>query len=107
MFCATVLRERRVTLAHRPAPQRAEIEAEIQGFVRQWLLDDDYTGADPLVDRRLDSLALEQLLDHLEETYLILFDPEEITRPNVSSVARVADMVAARVADVTAGRKSW
>jgi acyl carrier protein len=88
-------------------PTRAEIEREIQSFVREALLEDAFEGVDPLAELDLDSLALEQLLDHLEETFRILFDPEDISRANLSSVARTADMVESRIVAVASGRRSW
>ncbi|MCW2673553.1 MAG: hypothetical protein JWP14_2142 [Frankiales bacterium] len=96
-----------MTAIPNPRPTLADIDAEIQWFIRDCLLEDDYEGVDPLAERAIDSLALEQLLDHLEERYLILFDPEEITRPNLATVSRVAELVDARIAAVAGGRRSW
>jgi len=81
--------------------------AEIQAFTRQVLLQDAFEGDDPLAELEIDSLALEQLLDHLEERYLILFDPEEISRPNLASVPRLAEMVLRRLNAVAQGRVPW
>jgi acyl carrier protein len=92
--------------AQQPAPT-AEIETVIQAFVRDVLLETPFTGADPLAELELDSLTLEQLLDHLEETYRILFDPEDISRVNLSSVPRAAGMVRARILAVESGRRAW
>lgn len=88
-------------------PPQAEIENEIQAFVRDALLEEPFAGIDPLAELELDSLALEQLLDHLEETYRVLFDPEDISRANLSSVPRAAAMVGARISAVHAGRRNW
>ena len=88
-------------------PSRAEIEAEIQHHLRDVLLEEEFEGTDPLAEKELDSLALEQLLDHLEERYLILFDPEEITRANLASVRLLAEMVDRHVRVVSEGRAAW
>jgi acyl carrier protein len=96
-----------MTLPTEPEVSLTEIEAEIQRFIREHLLEEPFNGADPLAERDIDSLALEQLLDHLEERYLILFDPEEITRPNLASVPKLAEMVRRASAEVSEGRASW
>jgi acyl carrier protein len=90
-----------------PPPSLPEIEAEIQHHIRDVLLEDEFEGGDPLAEKELDSLLLEQLLDHLEERYLILFDPEEITRANLATVRQLAMMVARRTRDASAGRANW
>ena len=87
--------------------RQLEIADCIQNFVRDNLLEEPFNGVDPLAERQIDSLALEQLLDHLEETYRILFDPEEITRENLSSVSQAAQMVDNRIAAIAAGVRSW
>jgi acyl carrier protein len=88
-------------------PTREEIAETIQAFVRTVLLDGRFDGSDALAENDIDSLALEQLLDHLEETYLILFDPEDISRVNLASLERAADMVHARISAAAAGDRSW
>jgi acyl carrier protein len=97
----------RPTGSSRDVPALSEIEVTIQTFVRTYILDEEYPGADPLAELEIDSLALEQLLDHLEETYRLLFDPEDISRDNLSSVARAAEMVHARITSVAAGKLMW
>src|SRR4051794_14784489 len=91
----------------RRTPAMAEIAEEIQTFVRVVLLNGDFDGDDPLAEVEIDSLALEELLDHLEETYFILFDPEDISRENLSSVERAASMVQARIRAVASGKRLW
>jgi acyl carrier protein len=96
-----------VTASEGPLPSLADIESEIQSFIRDVLLDDEYIGDDPLADLNIDSLALEQLLDHLEVKYLILFDPEEISRPNLATVNRLAVLVDRRLAAVAERKTPW
>ena len=96
-----------MTVSAGSRPSLADLEAEILRFTRDFLLEGEFDGVDPLAEREIDSLALEQLLDHLEETYLILFDPEDITRANLSSVATAARMVDARIVAVAAGQRGW
>jgi acyl carrier protein len=93
--------------AREPEISPADVELSIQRFVRSYLVDEDFTGEDPLAELHIDSLALEQLLDHLEESYRILFEPQDISRANLSSVSRAATMVHHRISEVRAGRRSW
>ena len=88
-------------------PVLADIEATIQAFVRELLLDQGWVGGDPLAEEEFDSLALEQLLDHLEETYRILFTPEDIARQNLASVGIAAGMVRARILAIASGDRPW
>jgi acyl carrier protein len=91
----------------RSIPTPAEIAEAIQRHVRTVLLNGDFDGVDPLAEVEIDSLALEELLDHLEEAYFILFDPEDISRENLSSVERAAGMVHARIRAVASGKRLW
>jgi acyl carrier protein len=85
----------------------AEVAQRVDWFVRECLLDGGFEGLDPLAELYIDSLALEQLLHHLEETYRVLFTAEDIGRPNLSSVPRAAAMVDARRRAVEAGDRTW
>lgn len=71
------------------------------------MLEAVYAGNDPLRDFTFDSLALEQLLSHLEEVYKLLFDGEETARANLNSVAQLASVVEARLRRVDAGEIPW
>ena len=93
--------------SQRPVPDLAQIAADIQAYVRDVLLKGAFDGVDPLAEVEIDSLALEELLDHLEERYFILFDPEDISRENLSSVERAAEMVHARISAVASGKRLW
>jgi acyl carrier protein len=71
------------------------VEKVIQEFVRTNLVD-DFDGEDPLAAVKLDSLALEQLIDHLEQTYQILLEGTDFARWNFISVPIAATMIEAR-----------
>jgi acyl carrier protein len=73
----------------------AAVELVIRTFVCEILVD-DFSGDDPLAEIEFDSLALEQLLDFLEEKYRVLFEGEDLARINFSSVRLAAAMVQAR-----------
>jgi acyl carrier protein len=97
-----------VTNSHSsPLPTLAELEGAILTFLKEYVLDPEYDGLDPLAELTLDSLALEQLLDHLEETYRVLFDPEDVSRANLSSVPSAARMVFRTISAVRSGDRSW
>ena len=90
-----------------PDPRLEEIERRIHDFAVDVLLEGQSSGGDPLENNAFDSLALEQLLDHLEETYRILFDPEDISRENLKTVKTAARMVHARILAVETGATPW
>src|SRR5207302_4792678 len=59
--------ERMTSAAVPSTPELEEIERCIRAFAVEVLLEGNFQGDDPLSDTAFDSLALEQLLDHLEE----------------------------------------
>jgi acyl carrier protein len=72
------------------------VEEAIKQFVREFLVD-DADAEDPLEGRDIDSLALEQLIDFLEEEFHILLSGEDIVRRNFESTPRLAAVVEARI----------
>lgn len=72
---------------------QATVEAWVRTAVVAQLLDEPYDGGDPLADRHVDSLALEELIDMAEEQFGILLDEEETARENFSSVSRFAQVL--------------
>lgn len=65
----------------------------IRRFIEAELLDAPYEGADPLAAQILDSLAIEELITHLEETYRIRFQENEVVPENFVSVDALASLV--------------
>jgi acyl carrier protein len=49
--------------------------------------------SDPLAAGLLDSLAIEQLIAHIEERYDITFEDDEIVEENFTSLERLAELV--------------
>jgi acyl carrier protein len=74
-------------------PTQSELELWVRNFVVTHLLGGDYRGPDPLQDRELDSLLLEELIDNVEETFGILLDEEEISRENFATTSIFARVV--------------
>lgn len=69
----------------------------IRRFVDAQLLDPGVlVEGDPLADGLLDSLAIEQLIGFLEESFDLEFDDEELVAENFASIDTVADFVDAK-----------
>ncbi len=69
---------------------------KIRRFVDASLLDGEPTRGDPLTEGLLDSLAIEQLIAFLEDTFGLAFDDEELQPENFSSIDAVAALVDAK-----------
>jgi acyl carrier protein len=70
---------------------------KIRRFVDVQLLDPGMTvEGDPLADGLLDSLAIEQLIGFLEESFHLEFADEELVAENFASIETVADFVDAK-----------
>ncbi len=65
----------------------------IRAFIDESLLDEPHPGEDALADLDLDSLAIEQIIDFLEEEYGILFSDEELVRETFATVPVLAELV--------------
>ena len=67
---------------------------QIRRFVDRELLSHGVpVGIDPLADGLLDSLAVEQLIAFLEESFDIEFDDEELVAENFATIETVATFV--------------
>ena len=75
------------------------IETSIREFIQEHLLDEPFTGSDPLAEIEFDSLALEQLLGFLEDAYDIFFEEEDVARANVATVPLLVGVVERRIAE--------
>jgi acyl carrier protein len=62
-------------------------------FIVRELLEEPFEGRDPLAAEACDSLALEQLIDWIEEEYGVVFADEELVRENFASVPTLAALV--------------
>jgi acyl carrier protein len=65
----------------------------IRRFIKHHLLEEPFDGRDPLAHEVLDSLAIEQLIEYIEESFGVGFDDGELVRQNLSSVPRLAAVV--------------
>ncbi|CAN5895211.1 hypothetical protein BH20GEM1_BH20GEM1_21400 [soil metagenome] len=80
-----------------PRPLRDAILAwRLRRFIVSELLEEPFDGGDPLAAGAVDSLALEQLIDHLQERFDIGFADEELVAENFASVPRVVGLVNAK-----------
>jgi acyl carrier protein len=82
------------TAARAPFVARPVVTAwRIRRFIMRELLEEPFDGRDPLAEEALDSLAIEQLIDYIEERFGVAFDDEEVVRENFSSIPTLAALV--------------
>ncbi len=74
-------------------PERVEIEAALQRFIAEELLETPFDGDDPLVAGEVDSLGIEQLIEYVFELWGAELDDEEIVEENFESIAALAALV--------------
>jgi acyl carrier protein len=73
--------------------ERGEIERRLRDFIVAELVEVPYDGADPLADRVVDSLAIEQLVEYIHESYDIELEDEEMIEENFESLASLSALV--------------
>jgi acyl carrier protein len=74
-------------------PARVSVQERIRRFIEDEVLEEPFSGEDPLEEDMLDSVAIEQLVDFLEYEYGIEFVDEEVTSANFSTLAVLAALV--------------
>ena len=75
------------------APNQAEIEAALNRFIAEELLETPFAGEDPLAEGEVDSLGVEQLVEYVFEVWQVELDDEEIVEENFESVPVLAALV--------------
>jgi acyl carrier protein len=73
--------------------ERGEIELRLRDFIVAELVDVPYDGADPLADQIVDSLAIEQLVEYVLESYGVELEDEEMVAENFESLESLASLV--------------
>jgi len=68
----------------------------IRRYIEAELLDGPFDGGDPLAAGVLDSLAIEELIAHLEQAYAIRFEEDDLVRKNFASVHALAALIDAK-----------
>ena len=81
------------------AQRRAGIEAGLLRFIVEELLEELYDGRDPLAGGAVDSLGVEQLVDHIEERYGVRLGDEDMVQENFESIGALAGLVDQRLGD--------
>jgi acyl carrier protein len=71
-------------------------EQAIQRYILDEILAAPPASDDPLAGRELDSLAIEQLLNFIEEEFDVEFEDEELSLENFSSIPVLAALVDAK-----------
>lgn len=77
-------------------PRLATIEARLREFIVDELLEEQYAGSDPLADRAVDSLAVEQLVEYIGEAFGVELRDDEMVEENFDTLATLAALVDAR-----------
>jgi acyl carrier protein len=65
----------------------------IRRFIMRQLIEEPFPGRDPLAADALDSLAIEQLIRYIEDTFEIHLEDAELVRANFSSISALAALV--------------
>ena len=84
-----------------PQP-RAEVEAALERFIVEELVEDPHDGIDPLATDAVDSLGLEQLCEFVEEEFGVTLGDEEMIAENFESIPALATFVEAKRAEAKA-----
>jgi acyl carrier protein len=77
--------------------RRHEIEEQLRRFLIDELIEDfygqPYDGEDPLADGVVDSLGIEQLIEHLNATFGVALGEDDIVVENFESLPALAALV--------------
>jgi acyl carrier protein len=65
----------------------------IRNYIDRYLLEEPFEGEDPIAEEALDSVAMEELIDFLEDEYDVLFSEEDLARTRFRSVPAVAALI--------------
>lgn len=78
------------------SPDRSEIERQLERFIVDELLEERYDGRDPLAVGAVDSLALEQLVEYVEQRFGVRIDDADMLAENFDSLGALAALVGAK-----------
>ena len=77
-----------------------KIKEEIRTFIKQTILQDDTASIEfdaPLISGSvIDSISTLKLVDFLEQTYNIEFQPHEVDRDNLDTIDMIANFVVSK-----------
>ena len=76
---------------------------EIRTFIFDELMEGQPAEGDPVAEGKLDSLAMEQVIGFIEDTYGITFSDEELVIDNFRSIGTVAELVERKRAAAASG----
>lgn len=81
-------------------PRQREIEEKLRRYLIDELLDEfydrPYDGEDPLADGEIDSLGAEQLIEHIDESFGVSLEDDDIVAENFESLPALAALVASK-----------
>jgi acyl carrier protein len=69
------------------------VAEDIRNFIFEELMEGQPKEGDPVSDGKLDSLALEQVIGFIEDTYDVAFTDDELVEENFTSIDAVAALV--------------
>jgi acyl carrier protein len=69
------------------------VAEDIRSFIFDELMEGQPKEGDPVSDGKLDSLALEQVIGFIEDTYDVAFTDDELVEENFTSIEAVAALV--------------
>jgi acyl carrier protein len=69
------------------------VAEDIRNFIFDELMEGQPKEGDPVSDGKLDSLAMEQVIGFIEDTYNVAFTDDELVEENFTSIEAVAALV--------------
>lgn len=78
--------------------QRQAIERELERFIFDELLEEPRGAVDPLGSGAVDSLGIEQLVEHVERKFGTTIAETEMVRENFQSIPALAGLIASKQA---------
>jgi acyl carrier protein len=79
------------------SPRSSEIERQLERFIAEELLEERYDGRDPLAAGEVDSLALEQLVEYIEQEFRVRIDDADMAAENFESLPALTALVGAKL----------
>jgi acyl carrier protein len=88
---------------HTRGSESVSVADEIRTFIFDELMEGQPAEGDPVAEGKLDSLAMEQVIGFIEDTYGITFSDEELVIDNFRSIGTVAELVERKRAAAASG----
>jgi acyl carrier protein len=86
------------------ADRRDDIAQSLRLFIVEELLEEPYFGSDPLADQAIDSLAVEQIVEFVDEEYGVVISDSEMVARNFETLGALATLIVTRQRERAAER---